>query len=576
MSQYECIEQLTLLDMEPPSKVKKEPKHRTSKPDSELIAVPYFHLDLAPDHVNLFGEHYWEMRSPWREGKPPLNTGVAPRVPIRASLADILERNADPKYYLTKTACMGILRRSEERGKELPKQLNTALMIQAGLTDNTHISSELKAYHINQRDESIDPNGVSGALMVAQNMQMKAFITQASPSSPIGFDGYNGDLTGEISSTLGTNCGMSSGRNGVIQPLPVGIDSKHACTTGDVALTLSTTCGSSTGRNGVFLPIAFTQNQRDEVWDLHDVAGALAAQPGMKQQTYIAIHPEPNEETELPILCLNDQGGQFMHLTENVTGTLRAEEHGHQPILLESNQNHAAIRTDGISSTLPASMGMGGGYVPMVYENHGIDSRYTGPLYIAPTMSARYGTGGNNVPLVEQAPHTFCIVGNIIDRQPENGGNGMGCQEDVAYTLTATDRHAVFSRQRVDAFQENDVVSTESARQHKDATDLVMQPYQQTVGTLGFTDHKGINNQYVGEDKCVIESPNLIRRLTPLECERLQGFPDYWTDIPDASDSARYKALGNSVAIPCVDYVVNGMATIFRMTPYPDQENQTA
>ena len=562
--------------MELSSKAKKEPKHRTSKPDSELIAVPYFHLDLAPDHVNLFGEHYWEMRSPWREGKPPLNTGVAPRVPIRASLADILEQNADTKYYLTKTACLGILRRSEERGKKLPKQLNAALMIQAGLTDNTHISPELKSYHINQRDESIDSNGVSGALMATQNMQKQAFITQASPSSPISFDGFNGDLTGEISSTLGTNCGMSSGRNGVIQPLPVGIDSKHACTTGDVALTLSTTCGSSTGRNGVFLPIAFTQNQRDEVRDLHDVAGALAAQPGMKQQTYIAIHPEPNEETELPILCLNDQGGQFMHLTKNVTGTLRGEEHGHQPILLESNQNHATIRTDGISSTLPASMGMGGGYVPMVYENHGIDSRYTGPLDIAPTMSARYGTGGNNVPLVEQAPHTFCIVGNIIDRQPENGGNGIGCQEDVSYTLTATDRHAVFSRQRVDVFQENDVVSTESARQHKDATDLVMQPYQQTVGTLGFTDHRGINNQYVGEDKCVIECPNLIRRLTPLECERLQGFPDYWTDLPDASDSARYKALGNSVAIPCVDYVVNGMATIFRMTLYPDQENQTA
>lgn len=299
-----------------------------------------------------------------------------------------------------------------------------------------------------------------------------------------------------------------------------------------------------------------------------------------KQQTYIAVPPGPQEDEEKTVLCLNDQGGQFMHLTENVSGTLRAEEHGHQPILLESNQNHATIRTDGISTTLPASMGMGGGYVPMVvptmYENHGIDSRYKGPLEVAPTMSARYGTGGNNVPLIEQAPHTFCIVGNIIDRQPENGGNGMGCQEDVAYTLTATDRHAVFSRQRVDVFQENEVVSTESARQHKDATDLVVQPYQQTVGTLGFTDHKGINNQYVGEDKCVIEGANLIRRLTPLECERLQGFPDYWTDIPDASDSARYKALGNSVAIPCVDYVVNGMATILRITCYPEQSEQAA
>ena len=497
-----------------------------------------------------------------------LNTGVSPREGKESSLWQILEERPHPRYYLTRKACLGILRRSAERGKELPPQLKEALEVQAGIRSYTEPPPTGESYHINQRNEGIDLGGISGALMATQNMQMQTFVTQASPDNPIGFDGYNGDLTGEVSSTLGTNCGMSSGRNGVIHPLPVGIDSKHACATGDVALTLSTTCGSSTGRNGVFLPMAFAQNQRDEVRDLHDVAGALAAQPGMKQQTYIAAPPGPTEETEKPILCLNDQGGQFMTLSENVAGTLRAEEHGHQPILLESNQNHATIRTDGISTTLPASMGMGGGYVPMVYENHGIDSRYTGPLEIAPTMSARYGTGGNNVPLVEQAPHTFCIVGNIIDRQPENGGNGIGCQEDVAYTLTAADRHAVFSRQRVDVFQENDVVSTESARQHKDATDLVVQPYQQTVGTLGFTDHKGINNQYVGEDKCVLEGANLIRRLTPLECERLQGFPDFWTDIPDASDSARYKSLGNSVAIPCVDYIVNGMATVLRNAAY--------
>ena len=83
------------------------------------------------------------------------------------------------------------------------------------------------------------------------------------------------------------------------------------------------------------------------------------------------------------------------------------------------------------------------------------------------------------------------------------------------------DRHAVYSRQRVDDFRRNDVVSTQSARQYKDATDLIC---QQTEAYA-----------------------YLIRRLTPLECERLQGFPDGWTDIPGASDSARYKALGNSV-----------------------------
>lgn len=118
----------------------------------------------------------------------------------------------------------------------------------------------------------------------------------------------------------------------------------------------------------------------------------------------------------------------------------------------------------------------------------------------------------------------------------------------------------MFSRQRVDVFKDDEVVSTQSARQHKDATDLV---YQETVGALTSSDRKGPNSQYVSQDKCVVESPQLIRRLTPLECERLQGFPDGWTDIPDSSDSSRYKALGNSVAIPCVDFVLLGITLVF-------------
>ncbi len=334
-------------------------------------------------------------------------------------------------------------------------------------------------------------NGVSGALMTTQNAQMQTFVTQPSQSD--------------------------------------------------------------------MRPMAFAANQRDEIRDLHDVAGALGASPGMKQQTFLAagfcaessksargIGYQENcaptlraAEKGPSVLCLNDQGGQVMDCTENITGTLRAQMHSHQPLVLESNQKHAVVREDGKSPTLPASMGMGGGYVPMVYENHGIDARYTGPHDVVPTLSARGGTGGNNLPLVEEMPHVYCISGNTIDREPENGGNGLGCQEDIAYIVTTCDRHAVYSRQRVDTFRENDVVSTESARQRKDATDLVVQPHQQ-------------------------ENTNLIRRLTPLECERLQGFPDGWTNIPSASDSARYKALGNSVAIPCVEYVMGGIALVLR------------
>ena len=154
----------------------------------------------------------------------------------------------------------------------------------------------------------------------------------------------------------------------------------------------------------------------------------------MKQQTFIAAgNPD--------ILCLNDQGGQFMSCSENITGTLRAQMNQHQPLVLSTGRGVEKEQT------------------PRVYENHGIDSRYTGPYEVSPTISARCGTGGNNVPLVSEEPPVYCIVGNVIDREPENGGNGCGYKENIAYTLTAMDRHAIFSRQRTDVFSENFLIN---------------------------------------------------------------------------------------------------------------------
>lgn len=119
---------------------------------------------------------------------------------------------------------------------------------------------------------------------------------------------------------------------------------------------------------------------------------------------------------------------------------------------------------------------------------------------------------------------------NTISQQKNDGQSySLGITQ-----ASGLDRHAVYSRQRVDDFRHNDVASTQSARQYKDATDLICQQ----------------------AEACA----HLIRRLTPLECERLQGFPDGWTDIPGASDSARYKALGNSVAIPCVEFIMSRIA----------------
>ena len=89
-------------------------------------------------------------------------------------------------------------------------------------------------------------------------------------------------------------------------------------------------------------------------------------------------------------------------------------------------------------------------------------------------------------------------------------------------------------------------------------------PYQEVIGSLCAGDGKMISNQYVDQGKCIVDMSRLVRRLIPLECERLMGFPDYWTDIPGASDSARYRALGNSVAVPCVDFILCGIAYFLR------------
>ena len=395
----------------------------------DYIAPDYQFLDLSSDAGNLLGQYEWTTRSALHGGCWLRNTGPSPRDAIESFLSQILQAHPPKKYYLTTAACLGILRRAEERGKPLPKALDTALRIQAGLICSTNGRGKK-----NPSDE----------------------------------------------------------------------------------------------------PVAFAQNQRDEVRDLHNIASALGAQPGMKQQTFIAsfsagagatagtigyaeevaptLKGSPSGNCMPSVMCLHDQGGQRMDVCENMTGTLRASEKGHQPL---------------------------------VYENHGVDARIRESGEVSPTVTARYGTGGGNTPLVQEPNEVYCIVGNVIDRQPENGGNGCGYQENLAYTITTVDLHAVYARQRVDEFRNDDIASTQSARQAKDATDLVVES----------------DRQYA----------QLIRRLTPLECERLQGFPDGWTNIPGASDSARYRALGNSVAIPCVEFIMKSLREVTELEAEKEQ-----
>lgn len=130
------------------------------------------------------------------------------------------------------------------------------------------------------------------------------------------------------------------------------------------------------------------------------------------------------------------------------------------------------------------------------------------------TLTAIMGSGDNNVPPIYCGHEPVAIAGNIINRQPRNGGNGLGYETDGAmYTLTATDRHAVWCTGDSDA----------------DAFSL--------------------------------------RRLTPVEFERLQGFPDGYTDVPwrggeHSPDYKRYKALGNSMAVPVMHWIGEGIELV--------------
>ena len=129
----DAVEQLTLFDLDicagrmylEPSPAEPQ-KARTSvlswRKLLELKTVPVQCLDLTPGHGNLLGQSFWEINSAWLGVSWTLSTGVSPSVAKESSLSQILQDNPPRKYYLSRTACLGILRRADARGKELPFQ----------------------------------------------------------------------------------------------------------------------------------------------------------------------------------------------------------------------------------------------------------------------------------------------------------------------------------------------------------------------------------------------------------------------------------------------------------------------
>lgn len=354
-------------------------------------------------------------------------------------------------------------------------------------------------------------------------------------------------------------------------------------------------------------------------------------------------------------LCLNDQGGQRMDVTEDFTATLRAAS------------NHP----------------------PLVFENHSQDTRYKGPLSVAQTVLSTYGTGGNNQPFVLETPKTLkirsgcqgggkgalvqddlsatlacnndqtvfvpkcygicskdsnsmksdnphsgfyeaetsrcldanggnpscnqggmavvAVQGSMIGRAEKNGPQGSGIGEDVSFTLNTADRHAVaFSQEAYDKYVENDTGSSlrASGGMYGGGSETLV--YSTSKNSYHTEAEENLANTLVATDykdpPTVAEEPQyIIRRLTPTECARLQGFPDwwcddlgtenpteeeiaYWSEVFEThrkimgtstkpktekqiikwlqnphSDSAEYKMWGNGVALPNVCFVLSGI-----------------
>ena len=295
------------------------------------------------------------------------------------------------------------------------------------------------------------------------------------------------------------------------------------------------------------------------------------------------------DRTGTASLCLNDQGGQRMDVTDDVTATLRAEAH-HPPCVLESAgfctehssksrsigyeeetsptlragvvpaavalENHPAdsrisISEDNKVQTLTSRMGTGGGNVPLVMGNHvcayGISAKDSNAMksanphsgiYEAETSRTLDGNGGNpgcnqgGIAVVE----SYAIQGSMIGRDNKNGPQGDGINEDVSFTLNTVDRHAVYAMTTGSFTQvAEDKAPTVLARDYKDPTAVCYGIGRDTFNQgknakFAPTFEEELQPTLVAKGPGAIQSGYTVRRLTPTECARLQGFPDWWCD----------------------------------------------
>ena len=366
-------------------------------------------------------------------------------------------------------------------------------------------------------------------------------------------------------------------------------------------------------------------------------------------------------------MVLDDQGGQQISVrTDGKAPTLRAEMHGNVPCVMdsfasgvkcyESHPMDSRIKELGdVSPTVSLKWHKGAADTPLVcypIENHPADSRVSvdesGKVQ---TLTGRMGTGGGNVPMVmtpvvyddanitspinasNPQPgdpcHTlstdsrnylvYCLQGNGIDRADTAGCNGRGWNDETCYTLNTIDRPAVaFAMQGFGDYKDCGVASGLKARDYKDATDLVAETHPVVFDKEVYNSgENATGGHYISEGgpaptlRGTGHAPGvcvryIVRRLTPTECARLQGFADCWGHIEEKNDfteeeyrfwlevrnthaeingkvikdytkkqmltwynklhtdSAEYKMWGNGIALPPALYCMQGITDVLR------------
>lgn len=393
-----------------------------------------------------------------------------------------------------------------------------------------------------------------------------------------GFDGYNGDLTGEVSSTLGVNCGVSTGRNGIVLNDQGG---NRMDVTDDVTCTLR---AEAHHPPCVMETTVFENHSQDTRYkELDGIAPTVASTYGMGGNNQPFVVEVPFCKGTRPHSAEEGQSWK----EAQVANTLNTFDVG------EGRCNELAVQAFGISSK----------------DSNGMKSAnpHVG-FYEADTSRTLDGNGGNpgcnqgGIAVVE----SYAIQGSLIGREEKNGPQGDGINEEVSFTLNTADRHAVYAVTTGYYMQTGEEqVPTLLARDYKDPTAVCYGIGRDTFNQgknakFSPTFEEELQPTLVAKGPGAIQNGYTVRRLTPTECARLQGFPDWWCDdlgiepttddlrywydvfethrkimgtsskaktlkqiakwLRDPhSDAAEYKMWGNGVALPCVVFVLSGI-----------------